>query len=144
MASVVVGLLGVLRIDLNAKVLATVLVLEVVIVVVFFDVAAFTHPAQGAALAEAWSPSALFVPGAGAVFALGVSAFTGFEQGAIYAEEVRNPRVTVARATFVTLTAAVLLFAISSWAILVTVGPDNIQQAATEYGPALMFMTLEQ
>jgi amino acid transporter len=28
--------------------------------------------------------------------------------------------------------------------MLVTVGPDNIQQAATEYGPALVFMTLEQ
>ena len=144
LALVVVGLLGVLRIDLNATVLAIVLALEVVIVVVFFDVGAFTHPAQGAALAEAWSPSALFVPGAGAVFALGVSAFTGFEQGAIYAEEVRNPRVTVARATFVTLTAAVLLFAISSWALLVTVRPANIQQAAAENGPALIFIILEE
>jgi amino acid transporter len=143
-ALVIVGLLGVLRIDLNATVLAIVLVAEIIIVVVFFDIGAFTHPAAGPALTEAWSPTALFVPGAGAVFALGVSAFTGFEQGAIYGEEVRNPRVTVARATFATLTVAVLLFAISSWAMLVTVGPANIQQAATDNGPALVFMTLEQ
>jgi amino acid transporter len=143
-ALIVVALLGVLRIDLNASLLAVALALEVIVVVVFFDVGAFTHPAQGAALSAAWSPSALFVPGAGAVLALGVSAFTGFEQGAIYGEEVRNPRVTVARATFATLALAVVLFAVSSWAMLVTVGPDNIQQAATDNGPGLVFITLEQ
>jgi amino acid transporter len=143
-AVVIVGVLGVLRIDLNATVLAIMLVAEVVIVVVFYDVGAFTHPADGAALTAAWSPSSLFVPGAGAVFALGVSAFTGFEQGAIYGEEVHNPRVTVARATFATLTAAVLMFAVSSWAMLVTVGASDIQKAATENGPALVFISLEQ
>ena len=137
--------MGMLRIDLNATVLAVVLVLEV-IAVLLFDIGAFAHPAEGAAVAAAaaWSPSALFVPGVGAVFALGVSAFTGFEQGAIYGEEVRNPRVTVARATFVTLAIAVVLFAVSSWAMLITVGPSNIQQTATELGPGLVFSTLEQ
>jgi amino acid transporter len=143
-ALVIVGMLGVLRIDLNAKLLAVVLAAEVIIVVVFFDVGAFTHPAEGAALAAAWSPSSLLVPGAGAVIALGVSAFTGFEQGAIYGEEVRNPRVTVARATFATLAIAVVLFAVSSWAMLVTVGPSAIQKAATEQGPGLVFSTLDQ
>jgi amino acid transporter len=142
-ALAVIGLMGVLRVDLNARVLSILLILEVIVVIIF-DLGAFSHAADGAAVAAAWSPTELFVPGAGVVFALGVSAFTGFEQGATYGEEVRNPRITIARATFVTLTITVLLFALSSWAMLVTVGADNIQQAATDDGPELVFNILEQ
>ena len=142
-ALAIIGVMGVLRVDLNARVLSVLLVLEVVAVMIF-DIGAFSHPADGAAVTSAWSPAALFVPGAGVVFALGVSAFTGFEQGATYGEEVRNPRITIARATFVTLTITVLLFALSSWAMLMTVGSGNIQQAATDDGPELVFKILEQ
>jgi len=143
LALAIIGVMGVMRVDFNARVLSVLLVLEVV-AVVLFDIGGFSHPAEGAELAAAWSPAALLAPGAGVVFALGVSAFTGFEQGATYGEEVRNPRITVARATFVTLSITVLLFALSSWAMLVTVGSSNIQQAATESGPGLVFSILEE
>ena len=99
------------RVDLNANVLAVLLVLEM------HRGGALRHrrvrPPRPAA---AWSPprflpSALFVPGVGMVFAFGIAAFIGFESGAIYSEECRNPRVTVARATFIAVvfTGALLL-----------------------------------
>ena len=126
-----VGLLGVRRVDLNARVLAVLLVLEC-IVVVLYDIGAFGHPATSElTFGAAFLPSSLFVPGVAAVFAFGVTAFIGFEAGAIYSEECRNPRVTVARATFIAVGFVGLFYAISSWAMLVTVGPANIQQAAT-------------
>ncbi len=94
-----------------------------------------------AARSRPWGslPGALFGPGVGAVFAFGIAAFVGFESGAIYSEECRNPRVTVARATFVALGFTGLFYALSSWAMAVTVGPENLQAAATENGPGLVF-----
>ena len=96
-AALVVDTLGVLRVDLNASVLAVLLVLEI-ITVTLYDIGAFGHPAGGTVTTVGLSPGALFGSGVGAVFAFGIAAFVGFESGAIYSEECRNPRVTVARA----------------------------------------------
>jgi amino acid transporter len=143
LALVVVGLLGVLRVDLNARVLAVMLTLEC-IAVALYDIGAFGHPAAGASFVAGWDPSQLFVPGVGAVFALGIAAFTGFESGAIYSEECRDPQRTVARATYVALIFTGLFYAVSAWAMTVNVGAPNLQQAATENGPGLVFGALAE
>jgi amino acid transporter len=142
-ALLLVGALGVLRVDLNARVLAVLLILEI-IVVVLYDLGAFTHPTGGAITATGLSPAQLFVPGVGAVFAFSVAGFIGFESGAIYSEECRNPRVTVARATFVALGFTGLFYALSAWAMTVAVGTDGLQDAATENGPGLVFAALAE
>jgi amino acid transporter len=74
-----------------------------------------------------------------ALFAFGVAAFIGFESGAIYSEEVRNPRHTVARATVGAIIFTGLFYAFSAWAMTVQVGPANLQPAAIEAGPGLVF-----
>ena len=142
-ALIVVGLLGVNRVDLNANVLAVLLVLECIAVV------ALRHrrvrpPRGGLAVAASWSPSSLFVPGVGVVFAFGVAAFIGFESGAIYSEEVRNPRVTVARATFVAVGFTGLFYAVSAWAMVVTVGAADLQKQTAENGPGVVFAGLAE
>jgi amino acid transporter len=142
-ALIVVGLLGVLRVDLNANVLAVLLILEC-IAVALYDISAFAHPAEGSAVRAALSPSSLFVPGVGMVFAFGVAAFIGFESGAIYSEEVRNPRVTVARATFVAVGFTGLFYAVSSWAMVVAVGPTDLQEQTTANGPGVVFAGLAE
>jgi amino acid transporter len=140
-ALIMVGVLGVRRVDLNANVLAVLLVLEC-IAVALFDIGAFAHPAEGQAVADALTPSSLFVPGVGAVFAFGVAAFVGFESGAIYSEECQNPRVTVARATFVAVGFTGLFYALSSWAMVVTVGSADLQKQTAEHGPGVVFASL--
>jgi amino acid transporter len=143
-ALIIVGLLGVNRVDLNANVLAVLLVLEC-IAVVLYDIGAFTHPAaDGLAVQAALSPSSLFVPGVGMVFAFGVAAFIGFESGAIYSEEVRNPRVTVARATFIAVGFTGLFYAVSAWAMVVAVGPTDLQKQTSENGPGVVFAGLAE
>ncbi len=141
LALAVVGALGVLRVDLNARVLAVLLVLEVV-AVLLYDIGAFGSPAAGTVSFEGLAPSALLVPGVGAVFAFGVAAFIGFESGAIYSEECRNPRVTVARATYVAVAFTGIFYALSAWAMVVNVGAGDVQAAATENGPGLVFTVL--
>ena len=142
-AMIVVGLLGVLRVDLNASVLGVLLCLEIV-AVIFYDIGGFTHPAGGVVSTVGLSPAALFGPGVGAVFALGVAAFIGFESAATYSEECRNPRITVARATFVAVGFTGLLYALSAWAMTVTVGATDLQAQATANGPGLVFGALAE
>ena len=142
-ALIVVGALGVLRVDLNANVLAVLLVAEC-IVVVLYDIGAFTHPAGGVVSFAGLDPSQLFVPGVGAVFAFSVACFIGFESGAIYSEECRNPQVTVARATYVALAFTGVFYTVSAWAMAVTVGASDLQAQATANGPGLVFGALAE
>ncbi|MFJ8577884.1 APC family permease [Micromonospora sp. NPDC093277] len=143
LAWAVVGLLGVLRIDLNATVLAVLLGLECVVVLIF-DAVAFTHPAGGAVSYDGIDPSKLFTTGIGAVLAFTIACFTGFESGAIYSEEVKDPRRTVARATYVAVAFTGLFYAASAWALTVLTGPQNAAQESAEAGPGVIFGALDQ
>lgn len=142
-ALVIVGVLGQLRVDLNANVLAVLLILEIIAVVIY-DIVAFANPAEGSIGTEGLQPGELFVPGVAAVFAFGVAAFIGFESGAIYSEEVRDARHTVARATYAALAFTGIFYALSAWAMTNNVGPENLQAAATEAGPGLVFGPIAQ
>jgi amino acid transporter len=119
----VVGLLGVLHININARVLAVLLVVEIA-VIVLFDVASFTHPAQGISLTPL-APGSLLVNGIGGVFALGIAAFVGYESGPFYGEEARRHQV-ISRASFGTLVFIGLFYAVSSWAMAVALGTQTV------------------
>jgi amino acid transporter len=143
LALAVIGTLGVLRVDLNAAVLAVLLSLEC-IAVLLYDIGAFGDPAGPDVAGAGFSPTVLFAPGVGAVFAFGIAAFIGFESGAIYSEECRDPRRTVGRATYAALAFTGIFYAVSAWAMTVTVGPADLQRAATENGPGLVFAALAE
>lgn len=136
-----VGLMGSHRIDLSVRVIAVLVALEFVVVIVF-DVIAFAT-AGPEFTTTPLSPSALFVPGVGAALAFGVAAFMGFESGAIYGEEARDPRRTVPRATFIAVSIIGVFYALSSWALALAIGPDKILDpdgiSAAEAGPPLFF-----
>lgn len=138
---VVVGILGVNRVDLSAKVLGALVALEFIAVIVF-DATAFANPAEGFTAAPI-TPSALFVPGVGAVLAFGIAAFMGFESAAIYGEESKDPKRTIPRATFLAVAVIGVFYALSSWALALAVGPAKITDpngiAPEEAGPPLFF-----
>ncbi|GAA3764755.1 APC family permease [Microbacterium kribbense] len=138
---VVVGIMGVNRVDLSAKVLGVLVALEFVVVIVF-DVVSFANPAEGFSAAPV-TPSALFVPGVGAVLAFGIAAFMGFESAAIYGEESKDPKRTIPRATFLAVCVIGVFYAISSWALTLAVGPGKVESpagiTADEAGPPLFF-----
>lgn len=143
LALLLVATLGVLRVDLNARILAVLLVLEC-IAVVLYDVGAFGAPAGGTISTAAFDPGQLFLPGVGAIFAFGIACFIGFESSAIYSEECRDPQRTVGRATFVAVAFTGLFYAVSAWAMTVNVGTENLQAAAAENGPGLVFGALAE
>lgn len=142
---VAVGAMGVSRVDLSAKVLG-VLVAAEFLVVIIFDVVAFTNPAE-AVTAAPILPSSLLVPGIGAVLAFGIAAFMGFEGAAIYGEESKDPQRTIPRATFLAVGVIGVFYALSSWALAVGIGVPKITGggiAPEEAGPPLFFGLIAQ
>ncbi|WP_405775291.1 APC family permease [Streptomyces sp. NBC_01538] len=139
---VLVGVLGLLKIDLNAKVLGVLLVIEVAMVVVF-DIASIANPSEEGVSLHAFNPATLSGAGLGTALAFCIAAFVGFEQSPVYAEETSRPKVVVARVTFLAVGFVAVFFAISSWALSVAAGPSQIVGESQEQGPALLF-TLTQ
>ncbi len=139
---VVVGWLGMKKIDLSAKVLAVVVLLEFA-VVILVNVIAFTVSPEGVT-AEPFAPENWATHGIGAILAFGIAAFMGFESGAIYSEEVKDPRRSVARATFIAVGIIALFYAFSAWALAIGVGVSDIVPLSQEFGPDLMFVFLEE
>jgi amino acid transporter len=142
LAWAVIGWLGVLRININARVLAVLLVAEVVIIVLF-DVGAFANPAGGSIGLSPLRPDNLLVSGIGGVFAFGIAAFVGFETATVYGEEARTP-TDVARSTFAAVAISCVLYALSAWALAVAVGPAGVVDAARDPESGIPFSIIER
>lgn len=133
----IVGLLGINAVDLSAKVLGILVALEFVVVIVF-DLFAVSDAPQGIS-ADGLLPGDLFGPSVGAILAFSVAAFMGFESGAIYTDEVRNPHTTVRRATYTAVAVIAAFYALSAWAMVMGVGPDATVSSSAENGPGVVF-----
>ncbi len=121
----VIGMLGVLQIDLNARVLAVLLILEV-LVVALFDFAILADPGPEGITGTGFDPGISFGTAVGATLTFCVASFVGFESAAIYSEEVRDPKRTVARATFIAIGLIAVFYALSSWLLGIAAGPNTI------------------
>lgn len=138
---VLVGVLGVNRIDLSAKVLAVIVLLEFLVVIVVSIISLSVSPEGITAsplLPENWLTGSF-----GALLAFGMAAFMGFESGAIYSEEAKDPERSVARATYIAVSIIALFYAASAWAFAMGVGPSQIVAQAQEWGPDLVFVFLD-
>jgi amino acid transporter len=132
-----VAVLGIARVDLNGRVLAVLLVAEVTLIVVY-DLAYATHPAAGMAWST-WSPAELAKPGVGAILAIAVLGFVGFESAVVFSEEAKVPRRTIPAATYLAVAVIAVLYGVSAWAMTVAAGPEHIVQAAHDQGPDMVF-----
>ncbi|MFG1602818.1 APC family permease [Actinoplanes sp. NPDC049265] len=134
----IAAVLGVTRIDLLGVVLSVLLVAEICVAVVL-AVVQVRHPAGGRLSVMTLSPSNLLTTGLGAALATAIAGFVGFEGTAVFSEETKDPRRTVARATFIAVTLIGGLYAFCAWAMSVAAGPDQIVARSTAEGSALIF-----
>jgi amino acid transporter len=135
----VIAVLGVLRIDLNGKILAGLLAAEVLIAVVFAAVQV-AHPANGTVTFDTLAPSNLWATGIGAALVTAVAGFVGFEATAVYSEETKNPAINIPRATYLALAIIGVLYAFCSWAMSVAAGPGAIVEASKTNSTELTFV----
>ncbi|WP_327734700.1 APC family permease [Streptomyces nojiriensis] len=142
LAVAVTGALGWLKIDLNAKVLGVLLLVECVLVVVF-DIAAISKPAAEGLSLHAFNPETLGGAGFGTALCFCIAAFVGFEQSPVYAEETSKPHIVVSRVMFLAVGFVALFFALSAWALTVATGPSEVVKTSAEAGPTLLFQLTE-
>jgi amino acid transporter len=132
-----VAILGIARVDLNGQVLAVLLLAEIALIVVY-DLTFVKHPAAGMAWST-WSPTELAHPGVGAILAIAILGFTGFESAVVFSEEVKDARRTIASATYLAIAAIAVLYGVSAWAMTVAAGPADLARTAGDEGPNMVF-----
>jgi amino acid transporter len=120
-----IAVLGMLKIDLNARVLAICLILEIIVVAIY-DLAIVADPGPQGLSSAGWTPSNATGSALGAALVFSIGSFVGFESAAIYSEECKDPKRTVARATFIGVAAIGVFYALSSWLLANAIGPDTI------------------
>ncbi|MFG1928768.1 hypothetical protein [Cryptosporangium sp. NPDC048952] len=98
--------------------------------VLWFDVMAVGHPADGDVSFAALDPAWLLSGSLGVAIAFAMSSFVGSETGASYADDVEDPRRSIPRATVLSYVLTTVALVVSAWAISVAVGGEQIVVAA--------------
>lgn len=129
-AAVLVGVLGVRRIDLSAKILAVLAAAETLVVLINTFVVMLTLGFRFSTAAI--SVRALGGPGVGVLIVVAVLAFVGFEAAPVYTKESRDPRRTVPLATYLTLGVVSLVFFLAIWVQISGAGAQVVQRAGQD------------
>lgn len=125
-------------VDLNLKGLGILLVLEIAVVailVIGIVIGATGNPPS----IESFSPSVLANPGFGVAVLFVFACFTTFEATTVFSEEARDPRRTIPLALYAVVLFVAVFYTVATWAVSYAVGPDQVQQAATEDLAGIIF-----
>jgi amino acid transporter len=133
-----VAALGVLRVDLNGRVLGVLLCAEVLVLLVL-AAAGLADPAAGVPLTSLSVGGLFGHPGVGALLVTALLGYVGFEAAAVFSEEARAPRRTVPVAVYTALAVIGAAYALSSWAMSVHYGDDQVAAVAAQQGPGMLF-----
>ena len=139
------GVLAYLDIDLSAKVLGIVMILEVLVLLVVSFAIVFSGGAEGINFVS-FTPSVATSGALGLGMMFAFASFIGFEATAIYSEEAKNRDRTIPRATYTAVIIITLFLVFTVWSFVIGYGADNVQAAATDDpGPdAFVFALAEQ
>lgn len=131
-AWVLAALMGYRAVDLNMKVLGGLIVLEIA-ALFLFDVATVGKGGAEGISFGGFDPTGLSGgSGFGIALLFAAVAFLGFEATAIYGEEARSPRRTVAIATYAAVIVITVFYALTMWSFGNAYGNDNVlHEAAT-------------
>lgn len=136
LAWAIVLVLSVLSVDVGAKVLGVLMLLEVASLALLAVVVLADGGPEGIDLRASFSPGAVFGGGfagsAGIALAFAFASYIGFEATAIYGEESKDPKRTVPRATYLAIGVIAALFALTSFAVVTGLGSSAVVDRAAE------------
>ncbi|WP_338890940.1 APC family permease [Rhodococcus sovatensis] len=139
----IVSVLGYRSIDLGAKVLGVLLVLEIGIVLAL-SIAVFAQGGAEGIDVRSFTPDAFLSGSPGIALMFAVASFIGFEATAIYGEEAKDPKRTVPIATYAAVIVIGAVYAVSSWAVVLAFGSNSVADAAAEDPAGLTFAAAAQ
>lgn len=120
-----VSILGYFNIELSAKVLTTVMALEVALVMVVNAFVLAKGGTEGLS-AEPFSPAKFLEGNFGVTMLFAILVFMGFEATALFRDEVRNPGKVIPRATFGAVIFVGILYTVSTYALVTAFGSDAV------------------
>lgn len=129
--------LSIVSVDIGAKLLGTLMILEVAsLFLVALAVLFQGGGPDGLDLAASFSPSKIFAGGfagsAGIALAFAFASYIGFEATAIYGEETRDPKRSVPIATYIAVSLIALLFAATAFAVVSALGSSQVIDRVVE------------
>lgn len=133
---VLVSTLGYFHVELSAKVLSVVMVLEVTLVMIFNVVTVAKGGAEGLSLLPL-SPAEFAKGDIPVAMVFVVMVFIGFEATALYRDEVKSPDKTVPRSTYIAVIFIGALYTLSCYALVSAYGSAAVDMASSN--PATMF-----
>lgn len=140
-AVLLVYALGYVGIDIGAKVLGVLIILESGILALMGLAIIAQGGADGLGFAS-FSPSNAINSETLAILGICFAAYMGFESTALYRAEARDPERTIPRATFLAVGFMALFYAFVAWSVVQAFGEAGFRAAAAEQGPALFFTTI--
>lgn len=119
------GILGYRQVELSAKILMALVILEYLIVIIV-DVAILMKGGDAGLSLAPFTPSAIMMgsPAIGILFCF--AAFIGFEATTIYSEEAKDPKTTVPKATYISVILIGVFYMLTSWLMAVGEGVDKV------------------
>ncbi|WP_301122222.1 APC family permease [Mycolicibacterium fortuitum] len=133
---ILITTLGHFQIELSAKVLGAVMVLEVILVAVF-NAFVLAKGGESGLSAAPLDPTKFFNAGTGLALLFAFGNFIGFEATALYRDEVREPNKTVPRATYLAVFLIGGFYAVSAYSLIIAYGSGAPDRAAND--PTTMF-----
>ncbi|MDH6198390.1 amino acid transporter [Mycobacterium frederiksbergense] len=133
--ALIVGILGV---EVNARVLGVLLILETGLLLLV-DIATLAVKGPAAYPISSLNPAEIFSGAVGIGFMFVFISFIGFEATAIFGEEARDPRRTVPRATKVAIGFVGIVYLLTSWSLIAASGGADAQAAAAADPGNFMF-----
>lgn len=137
----IVAFFGHRQVDLSAKVLGIFMLAEVA-VVLFIDGAIISKGGATGLNAEAFTWDAIWSGAPGVALLFGFASFVGYEATALYGEEARDPKRTVARATYVAVLLIGGFYVLTTWAFSIAsvdVQAESLALLGENAGPGLLF-----
>lgn len=129
-AWVLVTILSLLSVEVGAKLLGTLMIVEVLVLIITAVAILIDGGPEGYNFAASFSPDQVlaggFAGGAGIAIAFAFASFIGFEATAIYGEESVDPKRSVPRATYWAIGIITGLFALTSFAMVTGMGATAI------------------
>jgi amino acid transporter len=127
-------------VDVGAKVLGVLLVLETALLVVL--AVAILSQRAGQLEFGTFAPGNIFTPSMFAILGFGFAAFMGFESTVLYRNETRNPDRSIPRATYIAVAFLAIFYTGTLWLVIQAFGDAEVQSVIAEDPAAFFFAAM--
>lgn len=126
-----VGVFGYMDVKVSAKVLAILMIFEILILIIF-DIAVIDQTDIRTITWDGFAPSQVFTPGLGVALMFAFSCFVGFESTTLYGEEAKNPNRTIPLATYTAIGIIGIFYTLTAWCIGLAYANRDVQVTAAD------------